>query len=122
HAHFQAITEAYDVLKGKTSQSRALSLSDSQALDTTYRSRAAWRTMRQSRQELYKSGAANESWKDTVIILGVAGMILIVLYETTTTQREVMAEVARSCIYSVYREYKQPQTERSSHQEAKPKS
>jgi hypothetical protein len=30
--------------------------------------------MRQSRQELYKSGAADESWKDKVIILGVVGV------------------------------------------------
>ncbi|KIK09756.1 hypothetical protein K443DRAFT_671078 [Laccaria amethystina LaAM-08-1] len=84
--------------------------------------------MRQSRQELYKSGAADESWKDKVIILGVVGTILIVVYETTTTRREVMAEaVARSRNYGVYREYQQPQVderlaEPTSHPEPNPKS
>lgn len=116
------------MLRDKTPSGSALSPSGAKAADSTYRSTAAWRATRQRRQELYNSGAADESWKDKIIILGVVGTILIVVYETTTTRREAMAEaVARSRNYGVHREYQQPQVderlaEPTSHQEAKLKS
>ena len=74
HAQFQAITAAYDVLRGKPLPGGPPSPSGSKAADTTYRSTAAWRAARQRRQELYNSGAADESWKDKIIILGVVGV------------------------------------------------
>ena len=80
HAQFQAITAAYDVLRGKTLPGSAPSPSGSKAADTTYRSTAAWRAVRQRRQELYNSGAADESWKDKIIILGVVGVCSTFLF------------------------------------------
>jgi len=74
HAQFQAITAAYDVLRGKTPPGSAPSPSGSRATDTTYGTTAAWRAVRQRRQELYNSGAADDSWKDKIIILGVVGV------------------------------------------------
>lgn len=72
HAQFQAITSAYDALRGKTPLGSVPSTSG--GVDSTYQSTAAWRAMRNRRQELYSSGAADDSWKDKIIVMGVVGV------------------------------------------------
>ncbi|CAA7261766.1 unnamed protein product [Cyclocybe aegerita] len=95
HERFQAISAAYDVLRGKKLDDTLAG--ESGSTDTRYQTTAAYRAMRRKRQELYDSGAVDDSRKDKIILFGVFATILIVIVNTATTRREALAEaVARS--------------------------
>ncbi|EAU91107.2 hypothetical protein CC1G_03275 [Coprinopsis cinerea okayama7 len=97
HHRFQVITHAYDVLRGKKASGTVDGDQANPSVDLRYQTTAAWRTMHRRRtEELYKSGAADDKWKDRLIVAGVIGTILFVITNTMTTRREVMAEFSRS--------------------------
>jgi len=67
---FQAITTAYDILRGE--KSRTGNSSSSSGLENrSYQTTAAYRAARRRRQELYSSGVVDDRWKDR-IFLGLA--------------------------------------------------
>ena len=75
HERFQVITHAYDVLRGKKASGSVDSDQSGPSTDLRYQTTAAWRTMHRRRQEeLYKSGSADEKWKDRLIVAGVVGV------------------------------------------------
>jgi len=77
HERFQAITSAYDILRGKNVAGNLgdePGSSTSANVDTRYQTTAAWRAARRKRQELYRSGAADDRWKDRLILAGVFGV------------------------------------------------
>ncbi|TFK25232.1 DnaJ-domain-containing protein [Coprinopsis marcescibilis] len=93
HQRFQQITNAYDILRGKKASGTIEPDGSNPSVDLRYQTTAAWRTMHKRRsQELYRSGAADEKWKDRIILAGVIGTILFVIHNTWTTRREVMQE------------------------------
>ncbi|PPQ93801.1 hypothetical protein CVT25_013510 [Psilocybe cyanescens] len=97
HTRFQAITAAYDVLTGKTPLDGDPTQSKTSDLEARHRTTAAYRAMRQRRQELYSSGAVDDSSKDKIIVAGVILTIVIVIAHTATTRRDALAEaMARS--------------------------
>jgi hypothetical protein len=71
HERFQAITTAYDILRGKKSYPGASGSSSSGVEDRSYHTTAAYRAARRRRQELYASGAVDDRWKDRMF-LGLA--------------------------------------------------
>ena len=73
HARFQAITHAYDALRGKVASGSADDGSPSNpSVDLRYQTTAAWRAAhRRRQQELYSSGAVDDKWKDRIILFGV---------------------------------------------------
>lgn len=79
HARFRAITAAYDTLRGKTPSASADNGFTASAQDRSYQTTAAWRAARQRRQELYTSGAVDDSWKDG-IILGGAVLVCFIFF------------------------------------------
>ncbi|KAF9529264.1 hypothetical protein CPB83DRAFT_790312 [Crepidotus variabilis] len=97
HARFQAITAAYDSLRGKTPLKEGSGDSTSSTIDRRYQTTAAYRTMQRKRQELYNTGAIDDSHLDKILIAGVVGTVLFVIFHTLTMRREAMAEaVART--------------------------
>lgn len=64
---FQAITAAYDILRGKKPYKGA-SGSSSGLEDRSYQTTAAYRAARRRRQELYSSGAVDDRWKDRIFL------------------------------------------------------
>ncbi|TFK44264.1 hypothetical protein BDQ12DRAFT_717428 [Crucibulum laeve] len=94
HARFQAITAAYDSLRGKTPLVMDGSPANGFATqDRSYQTTAAFRAAQRRRQELYTSGAADERWKDKIILAGVIMTVVIVVAQTATTRRDAMAEI-----------------------------
>lgn len=71
HERFQAITTAYDILRGKKPYPGASTSGASGVEDRSYQTTAAYRAARRRRQELYSSGAVDDRWKDR-IFLGLA--------------------------------------------------
>ncbi|KAH9485003.1 hypothetical protein JR316_0001907 [Psilocybe cubensis] len=97
HTRFQAITAAYDVLRGKIPPDADATYAKASDLEARHRTTAAYRAARQRRQELYSSGAVDDSRKDKIIVAGVVLTIFIVIAHTATTRREALAEaMARS--------------------------
>lgn len=83
HARFQAITAAYDTLRGKSfSSNDTLGHGTSASLAPRYQSTAAYKVMRKRRQELYDSGAVDDSKKDKLILFGV---IMVSFSQCTST-------------------------------------
>ena len=72
HTRFQAITAAYDILKGKKTSGNASGAAGS--TDVPYRTTASWRAMRKRRQELYDSGPVDDGRNDRLIIVGVVAV------------------------------------------------
>ena len=75
HTRFQAITAAYDVLRGKASGNTTTSGASGSA-NIPYQTTASWRAMRKRRQELYNSGPVNDGKNDNLIIIGVVAVNL----------------------------------------------
>ncbi|KAH6914441.1 hypothetical protein BKA70DRAFT_667006 [Coprinopsis sp. MPI-PUGE-AT-0042] len=97
HERFQVITHAYDVLRGKKASGSVDSEQAGPTVDLRYQTTAAWRTMHRKRTEnLYKSGAADEKWKDRLIVVGVVGTIAFVLLNMVMTRRAVLDEAYRT--------------------------
>lgn len=72
HARFQAITAAYDILRGKKpAADDPLGYGSSTTPAVRYQTTAAYRAMRKKRQELYNSGPVDDSKKDKLIVFGV---------------------------------------------------
>ncbi|EKM80581.1 hypothetical protein AGABI1DRAFT_36986 [Agaricus bisporus var. burnettii JB137-S8] len=71
HERFQAITTAYDILRGKKASGFS---GHSNPQDLSYQTTAAYRAARKRRQELYSSGAVDHRWKDRIFI----GLVLAV--------------------------------------------
>ncbi|KAF6763197.1 hypothetical protein DFP72DRAFT_526671 [Ephemerocybe angulata] len=96
HARFRAITSAYDILRGKRTGGIGEDGVDggiNANVDLRYQTTAAWRAAHRKRQqELYSSGAADEKWKDRIILFGVVSTIVFVVANTFTTRKEAMAE------------------------------
>jgi len=119
HARFQAITAAYDTLRGKVPLG---DIASSATSGTAYPTTAAYRTMQRKRQELYEKGAVDDSRLDKWLIVGVVGVrlprssaqsdliefiylfffwriktVLFVVIHNLTTRRELIVEaVSRS--------------------------
>ncbi|KAF9010657.1 hypothetical protein BDQ17DRAFT_1234601, partial [Cyathus striatus] len=94
HARFQSITAAYDALRGKTPfTSDGLATAQGSYQDRSYQTTAAFRAAQRRRQELYSKGAADDSWKDKIILFGVISTILIVIAQTVNTRHETLAQV-----------------------------
>ena len=75
HTRFQAITAAYDVLRGKASGNNTTTTSGaSGSANIPYQTTASWRAMRKRRQELYDSGPVNDGKNDNLIIIGVVAV------------------------------------------------
>ncbi|KIM45404.1 hypothetical protein M413DRAFT_442077 [Hebeloma cylindrosporum] len=92
-ARFQAISAAYDVLRGKTPLNESgLGSRASNSASTSYQTTAAYRAMRRRRQELYDTGAVDDGRKDAWIIFGVVMTIVIVIAQTMTTRKAVLSE------------------------------
>ncbi|KAF9568245.1 hypothetical protein CPC08DRAFT_732699 [Agrocybe pediades] len=99
HARFRAITNAYDALNGKipmnadplkphpTAEAHANS-------EARYRRTAAYRAMRQRQQNLYDSGAVDDSMKDKIILAGAVFTLVFVVFHTFTTRQEALAIAA----------------------------
>ncbi|PPQ95323.1 hypothetical protein CVT26_008168 [Gymnopilus dilepis] len=92
-ARFRAITAAYDALTGKKPSSDGSSAEGAVDLQARYRSTAAYRAMGRRRQELYSSGAVDDSRKDKLIMAGLFFTIAFVVIHTSLTRREAMAAV-----------------------------
>ncbi|KDR75059.1 hypothetical protein GALMADRAFT_69917 [Galerina marginata CBS 339.88] len=110
-ARFRAITAAYDTLRGKTPHNHNASTGSSN-LEARYRTTAAYRAMRQKRQELYESGAVDDTRTDKLLIAGVIFTIVFVLYHTLTTRRAALADAMdRSRRFAASRQHSEKPTE-----------
>lgn len=75
HQRFQVITHSYDVLRGKKASGTVDHEQVNPSVDLRYQTTAAWRARHRRRsEELYKSGAADDKWKDRLILAGVIGV------------------------------------------------
>lgn len=79
HSRFRAITAAYDTLRGKKASGSAddgVDVDGNNAnVDLRYQTTAAWRAAHRKRQqELYSTGAADEKWKDRIILFGLVAV------------------------------------------------
>jgi len=92
-ARFQAISAAYDVLRGKTPLTESGLGSHTSNSSASYQTTAAYRAMQRRRQELYDTGAVDDGRKDAWIIFGVVMTIVIVIAQAITTRKAVLAEV-----------------------------
>jgi len=90
HTRFQAITAAYDVLKGRTPGNTS---GASGSADVPYQTTASWRAMRKRRQELYDSGPVDDGRNDRLIIVGVVATIVIALFQIATFRREALGDI-----------------------------
>ncbi|PPQ99765.1 hypothetical protein CVT24_009668 [Panaeolus cyanescens] len=93
HARFQSISTAYDSLRGKTALP-GVAGSTTAAAPTTppYQKTAAYAHLRKRQQDLYSSGAVDESWKDRLILAGVVLTVVIVMAQTAMTRRDVLRD------------------------------
>jgi hypothetical protein len=93
HARFQAITAAYDTLRGKSSSSNdTLGHGTSASPAPRYQSTAAYRAMKKKRQELYDSGPVDDSKKDKLILFGV---IVVSISQSTSTSKHALFILVR---------------------------
>ncbi|KAF8629840.1 hypothetical protein AX15_003206 [Amanita polypyramis BW_CC] len=101
HARFQAITAAYDILRGKSGAAvdGTSGGPSAWAREGGYPTAAAWRAASQAKraQELYSGGKIDDRWKDHVFLSAVVLTVGIFVYQMTVTRREAMVNVvARS--------------------------
>ncbi|KAF8629120.1 hypothetical protein AX17_005706 [Amanita inopinata Kibby_2008] len=94
HARFQAITAAYDALRGKTEGGSGTGAS-AWAREEGYPTAAAWRAASHARrrQELYSGGKLDDRWKDRVFLGGVFLTVCFFVLQAARTRREAMADV-----------------------------
>ncbi|KAF8813939.1 DnaJ-domain-containing protein [Phlegmacium glaucopus] len=90
HTRFQAITAAYDVLRGKAPGNLSVA---SGSANVPYQTTASWRAMRKRRQELYDSGPIDDGMNDRLIIIGVVATIVIALFQIVTLRREALVDI-----------------------------
>jgi len=90
HTRFQAITAAYDVLRGKAPGNI---FGSSGSASVPYQTTASWRAMRKRRQELYDSGPVNDGKTDNLIIVGVVATVVIALFQIATLRREALEDL-----------------------------
>lgn len=93
HARFQAISNAYNILRGQLPPSEmeateGRSGSTSQQATTASR-RAAY--IRRHR-ELYASGAVDDRWKDRLILFGTVAAVVVFVAQAMITRREALIE------------------------------
>ncbi|KXN90882.1 hypothetical protein AN958_03536 [Leucoagaricus sp. SymC.cos] len=93
HERFQAITTAYDILRGKKPYPGASSSSSSSVEDRSYQTTAAYRAARRRRQELYSSGAVDDRWKDRIFMGLAVATVGVFVFQTLTTRRDAMADI-----------------------------
>ncbi|KAF9051024.1 hypothetical protein BDZ89DRAFT_522268 [Hymenopellis radicata] len=87
HVRFQAIGQAYDILRGKKPAK------PSPAEKTTQATTASRRAMHVRRhRNLYDSGPVDDTWKDRLIMAGVAFAVGIIVIQTTLTRRAAINE------------------------------
>lgn len=79
HSRFQAITAAYDALRGKTALSNGPTSAGAQ--EARYQTTAAYRAMQRRRQNLYDRGTVDDSKLDKWLIAGVVGVRLLPSFE-----------------------------------------
>ncbi|KAK0195295.1 hypothetical protein F5146DRAFT_1132786 [Armillaria mellea] len=90
HARFQSITDAYNVLRGKTA-AKPDPVSGAQQATT-----AARRAMHARRhRELYEGGAVDDRWKDRMIIAGLIATVVIIAAQAVIVRQTKLQE-ARS--------------------------
>ncbi|KAG7446395.1 uncharacterized protein BT62DRAFT_931838 [Guyanagaster necrorhizus] len=87
HARFQSITDAYNVLRGKTT-SRLDAVSGGQQATTA--ARRAMHVRRHS--ELYEGGAVDDRWKDRLIIVGLIATVIIIVAQAVLVRRTKLQE------------------------------
>ncbi|KAK0504885.1 hypothetical protein EDD18DRAFT_1126825 [Armillaria luteobubalina] len=93
HGRFQSITDAYNVLRGKTA-AKPDPVSGAQQATT-----AARRAMHVRRhRELYEGGAVDDRWKDRMIIAGLIATVIIIAAQAVIVRQTKLQE-ARS-LYS----------------------
>ncbi|KAF9449172.1 DnaJ-domain-containing protein [Macrolepiota fuliginosa MF-IS2] len=91
HERFQAITTAYDVLRGKKPH-LGTAPGASGVEDRSYQTTAAYRAARRRRQELYSSGAVDDRWKDRIFLGLALTTVGVFVLQVFGTRREVMAD------------------------------
>ncbi|KAJ3576747.1 hypothetical protein NP233_g210 [Leucocoprinus birnbaumii] len=92
HERFQAITTAYDILRGRKPHLASRPTS-SGVEDRSYQTTAAYRAARRRRQELYSSGAIDDRWKDR-IFLGLAfATVGVFVMQMSTTRRTAVGDM-----------------------------
>jgi len=95
---FQAITAAYDILRGKK-PCQGASGSSTGLEDRSYQTTAAYRAARRRRQELYSSGAVDDRWKDRIflgLVIAVCSFVLPVIVLVDPSNRLLL------CLYCKY--------------------
>jgi len=92
---FQAITKAYDVLRGKTPMTPEGIQSTSDAQHPTP---AVWRARQARRLDLDAGG--DDRWKDRVILFGVIFTIAGFIAQTMLTRREAPDEMRRKAFHA----------------------
>ncbi|KAF5370609.1 hypothetical protein D9758_002063 [Tetrapyrgos nigripes] len=90
HSRFQSISNAYNVLRGKSSSVTDTTTQRSPDYATTAARRAVH--LRRHR-ELYEAGVVDERWKDRFIIFGIIATIAAFVAQTTMTRHEALEEV-----------------------------
>ncbi|KIM91902.1 hypothetical protein PILCRDRAFT_103451 [Piloderma croceum F 1598] len=92
---FQAITKAYDALRGKTPMTPEGIQSTSDAQSPTL---AVWRARQARRLDLDAGG--DDRWKDRVILFGVIFTIAGFIVQTMLTRREALEEMQRKASHA----------------------
>ncbi|KAK0455102.1 hypothetical protein EV421DRAFT_479675 [Armillaria borealis] len=93
HARFQSITDAYNVLRGKTA-AKPDPVSGAQKATTAARRAVHVRRHR----ELYEGGAVDDRWKDRMIIVSLIATVVIIAAQAVIVRQTKLQE-ARS-LYS----------------------
>ncbi|KAG7098893.1 hypothetical protein E1B28_000793 [Marasmius oreades] len=83
HARFQAISNAYNILRGPLPPSNTLQQA------TTASRRAAH--IRRHR-ELHASGAVDDRWKDRLILFGTVAAVVVFAVQAMITRREALTQ------------------------------
>ncbi|KAF9264268.1 DnaJ-domain-containing protein [Marasmius fiardii PR-910] len=94
HARFQAISNAYNILRGHSptsdSDAEGLSRYGSMSQQATTASRRAAHIRRH--RELYASGAVDDRWKDRFILFGTVAAVVAFVVQAMITRREALIE------------------------------
>ncbi|ESK92980.1 heat shock protein domain protein [Moniliophthora roreri MCA 2997] len=96
HSRFQAISNAYNILRGKSTSTDGgadATANFRYGPDSQYATTAARRAMHLRRhKELYEAGAVDDRWKDRLILFGVAAAVVTFVVQAMLTRREALAE------------------------------
>ncbi|KAJ8077114.1 hypothetical protein PM082_001542 [Marasmius tenuissimus] len=92
HTRFQAISNAYNILRGQTPSGAdpVASRFDTMAQQATTASRRAAHIRRH--RELYASGAVDDRWKDRLILFGTVAAVVIFVLQAMLTRQEALTE------------------------------